>query len=246
MRQLRVGCSGWQYASWRGRFYPAGLPQARWLEHYATIFDTVELNNSFYRLPERATFAAWRARVPAGFLFAVKASRYLTHLKRLITPGPPIRRLFSRAVGLGDRLGPVLYQLPAQFQRDVPRLRYFLQLLPRERARRPLQHTIEFRHPSWYCDEVFAALEQSGVALCLHDRAGSVTPRRRIGPFVYVRFHGPSGSYSGAYSSRVLAAWAAWLRDQSQAGCDVFAYFNNDPDAQAPRDAEALRRKIIV
>jgi uncharacterized protein YecE (DUF72 family) len=239
-----VGCSGWQYASWRGRFYPETLASARWLEHYVTLFDTVELNNSFYKLPERQTFAAWRRRVPAEFLFAVKASRYLTHLKQLLTTGPPVRRLFSRVVGLGDRLGPVLYQLPARMTCDLPRLRHFLALLPRQRARRPVRHTIEFRHPSWYVDEVFAVLEEHGVALCLHDREGSVTPRRVVGPFVYVRFHGSSGAYVGGYSPKALDGWAAWLGMQATGGLDVFAYFNNDPEAQAPRDAAALRERL--
>src|SRR3954469_9514760 len=139
--ELRIGCSGWNYASWKGRFYPPGLPPSRWLDFYAKTFDTVELNNSFYRLPEKETFAAWRKGSPTDFQFAVKASRYLTHLKRLLTPGPPIRRLFSRAAGLREKLGPVLYQLPARFEKDVPRLQYMLSLLPRKpRTTTPFRH----------------------------------------------------------------------------------------------------------
>jgi uncharacterized protein YecE (DUF72 family) len=204
----------------------------------------VELNNSFYKLPERTTFAAWRARVPPDFLFAVKASRYLTHLKLLLAPGPPLRRFFSRAVGLRDRLGPVLYQVPERLTIDVPRLRRFLELLPSERAGMMLRHTVEFRHPSWYVDEIFEMLELHDVALCLHDRAGSVTPLRVVGPFVYVRFHGPTGAYAGAYGGDVLNHWAEWLGDQLRGGRDVFAYFNNDVEAQAPKDALALRERI--
>jgi len=242
---IRVGCSGWQYASWRGRFYPATLKTAEWLEYYTTVFDTVELNNSFYRLPEKSTFQSWRARVPRRFAFAVKASRYLTHLKRLLTPGPPVRRLFSRVAGLGDRLGPVLYQLPGNFEIDVPRLRHLCRVLPRARGGRELLHAIEFRHPSWYCAEVFDLLSQQGVALCLHDKLGSAIDRPAVGPFVYVRFHGPSGMYHGGYSARTLERWAGSLVEQHAAGRRVFAYFNNDPDAQATRDAQALREKIL-
>jgi uncharacterized protein YecE (DUF72 family) len=242
---VRIGCSGWQYASWRGRFYPQELPTTRWLEHYASVFDTVELNNSFYRLPEKKTFVTWRNRVPEGFLFAVKASRYLTHLKRLLTPGQPLRRLFARAIGLADRLGPVLYQLPGQLELDLPRLQHFLRLLPHERDGRAIRHAVEFRHPSWYCEDVFVALAARGVTLCLHDRAGSATPLRSVGPFVYVRFHGPTGSYWGGYPGRVLTQWADWLARQAQDGREVFGYFNNDPEAQAPHDAVALREQIM-
>ncbi|HEX6473837.1 MAG TPA: DUF72 domain-containing protein, partial [Candidatus Limnocylindria bacterium] len=142
---VRIGCSGWQYRHWRGRFYPRGVPTDRWLEHYAAIFDTVELNNSFYRLPQADTFAAWARRTPDGFLFAVKASRYLTHLKRLRDPREPLDRLWSRAERLGDRLGPMLYQLPPRWHRDLDRLERFSAALPSRR-----RQAIEFRDPSWY------------------------------------------------------------------------------------------------
>jgi uncharacterized protein YecE (DUF72 family) len=145
----RVGCSGWNYKSWRERFYPRGLPPARWLAYYAERFDTVEVNNTFYRLPERSTFAAWRTQLPARFLVAVKASRFLTHMKRLREPEEPIRRLFSRAAALDGKLGPVLYQLPGNFHIDLYRLDTFLAALPRRRSSRQLRHVMEFRHPSW-------------------------------------------------------------------------------------------------
>jgi uncharacterized protein YecE (DUF72 family) len=238
---MRIGCSGWQYASWRGRFYPRELAMARWLEFYAQAFDTVEVNNSFYRLPEKKTFANWAHRTPDGFLFAVKASRYLTHLKRLLTPGPPLRRLFSRVKGLGPKLGPVLYQLPGQMMKDVPRLAYMIKRLPR---RADVRHVIEFRHPSWYSADVFALLEASRVTLCLHDRTGSPIREPIVGPFMYVRFHGASGSYHGGYGRTMLDRWAAVLVEQARAGREVFAYFNNDPDAQATRDAIMLRTLV--
>src|ERR1043166_4086819 len=155
-REPRIGCSGWDYKSWRGRFYPRELPARSWLPYYAAHFDTVEVNNTFYRLPERSTFEAWRDQVPRDFLIAVKASRFLTHMKRLIDPEEPLARLFDRASGLDGRLGPVLYQLPGSFTINLQRLDDFLRLLPRTLGRRRVLHVMEFRHPSWYVDETFS------------------------------------------------------------------------------------------
>jgi uncharacterized protein YecE (DUF72 family) len=233
----RVGCSGWQYKHWRGDFYPADVPVGRWFEHYAARFDTVEINNSFYRLPEAETFARWRERAPLRFLFAVKASRFLTHMKKLKDPEEPIERLFTRMRQLGNRLGPVLYQLPPNFKLDLGRLEHFLHALPPD-----ARHVLEFRDPSWYADRVGALLERHGVAMCLHDMKGSATGRERVGPFVYVRYHGPGGTYSGGYGPDRLARWAEWLDGERRAGIDVFAYFNNDVGGHAPRDAVTLRQ----
>jgi uncharacterized protein YecE (DUF72 family) len=240
----RVGCSGWNYKSWRGPFYPRELPQSRWLSHYLQRFDTVEINNTFYRLPEAATFATWRRQVPTYFLMAIKASRYLTHMKRLREPAEPIHRLFSRAASLGHRLGPVLYQLPATMTRDLPRLDTFLAALPRQLKRHPLQHVMEFRDRSWYVDEVFTLLERRGVALCLHDKRGSRIVQPFVGPCAYVRFHGTSGEYRGSYSKRQLDGWAGRLAEQWKDGRPVFAYFNNDPDAVAPANALVLKTML--
>ena len=234
--KARVGCSGWQYRHWRGEFYPAGLPQTQWFEYYAARFDTVEINNSFYRLPERATFVAWARRAPLRFEFAVKASRFLTHMKKLKDPEEPLDRLFTRMRGLGARLGPVLYQLPPNFKRDVERLRAFVALLPRD-----ARHVMEFRDPSWYSADIFDLLDRGGVALCLHDMPGSSTGPLRVGPFVYIRFHGSGARYGGGYSRERLESWAEWLREQRRAGADVYAYFNNDIGGHAPRDAVTLR-----
>lgn len=235
----RVGCSGWQYKHWRGDFYPADVPMTRWFEYYAARFDTVEINNTFYRLPEAATFASWHERAPLRFLFAVKASRFLTHMKKLKDPEEPIERLFSRMRALRGHLGPVLYQLPPGWKLDRERLEHFLQALPVG-----ARHVLEFREPTWYDDSVSALLERYGVARCLHDMKGSATGRERVGPFVYVRFHGPSGTYSGAYPRDRLERWADWLGEQRRAGFDVFAYFNNDVGGHAPRDAVTLRRLL--
>ena len=185
---FKVGCSGWQYKHWKGDFYPAALPQREWLEYYARHFETVEVNSSFYRLPPEGVFESWRARTPARFVFSVKASRFLTHMKKLKDPEEPVGRLFSRAVELRGKLGPVLYQLPKQMPKNVERLAAFLDLLP-ERVR----HVIEFREPSWYDEQVMRLLRQHNVALCLHDMPGSETPRVLTARFAYVRFHGATG-----------------------------------------------------
>lgn len=235
---VRVGCSGWQYKHWRGDFYPAELPQSRWLEYYASRFDTVEVNNTFYRLPEAATFAAWGRRAPRAFLYAVKASRFLTHMKKLKDPEEPLKLFFSRAQRLGSTFGPVLYQLPPRWPVNLDRFETFLKALPRSR-----RHAIEFREPSWYSDDVFALMRRHRVALCLHDMQGSASGKIAIGPFVYVRFHGTQ-KYSGSYSDAALDSWAEWLADRVRARVPVFAYFNNDTGGHAPRDAVRLRDRI--
>ena len=235
----RVGCSGWEYKHWRGDFYPAELSRASWFQHYASVFDTVEINNTFYRLPEARTFAIWAERAPMRFVYAVKASRFLTHMKKLKDPEEPLDRLFTRMRPLQRRLGPVLYQFPPGWKLDRPRLENFLHLLPQG-----VRHVFEFRDPSWYAADVLELLERSRVALCLHDMRGSATGRERVGPFVYVRFHGASGHYDGGYPADRLEGWAEWLHAQRATGADVYAYFNNDVGGHAPRDAVTLRRMM--
>ena len=212
---------------------------ARWFEYYAARFDTVEINNSFYRLPEAATFGRWADRAPMRFLFAVKASRFLTHMKKLKDPEEPLARLFERMQPLGRHLGPVLYPLPPGWKLDRERLEHCLQVLPSG-----VRHVMEFREPTWYGDDVSALLERYGVARCVHDMKGSATGQERVGPFVYVRFHGASGTYSGGYPRDRLERWATWLDEQRRTGRDVYAYFNNDVGGHAPRDAMTLRRLL--
>jgi uncharacterized protein YecE (DUF72 family) len=236
----RIGCSGWQYRHWRGVFYPTGLRPARWLEHYAAQFDTVEINNTFYRLPEGETFGAWKRRVPRGFVFAVKASRYLTHMKKLKDSEDPLAHFFTRTRHLGTMLGPVLYQLPPRWPLNIERLQGFLSHLPKNRL-----HAVEFREPSWYADEALELLRRHHVALVLHDMPGSAAPRVTTGPFVYVRFHG-TAKYSGSYDDETLAGWASWLSDRARDGLGIYAYFNNDVGGHAPRDAVRLRAMLGV
>jgi uncharacterized protein YecE (DUF72 family) len=241
---VRIGCSGWNYKSWRTTFYPTRLPIKEWLRFYTSHFDTVEVNNTFYRLPERSTFESWREQVPEGFLFAVKASRFLTHMKRLRDPEEPLDRLLSRASALGPALGPVLYQLPARFTRDLFRLDDFLNALPQRIGKAAMSHVMEFRDPSWYVSDTFDLLQKRGVALCLHDKDGSKIDGPFVGPFVYVRFHGTSGHYHGSYPSAQLTRWAVRLAEQAADGKRVFAYFNNDPDAIAVANARTLRSAL--
>lgn len=250
MAELRIGCSGWNYRHWKGRFYPDGLPASAWLRYYVSQFDTVEINATFYRLPEPGTFAAWRAQTPDSFVMAIKGSRYLTHLKHLRDPEEPVARLFEHAAPLGPRLGPVLYQLPARLRLGIPRLARFLDTLPArlpdDAGGHPLQHAVEFRDPSWYVDEVFALLGDRGVALCRHDMPGSAIADPAVGPFTYVRFHGATGRYQGSYDDAALDAWARRLADEHHAGRNVYAYFNNDGDAIATRNARTLRDRACV
>lgn len=231
-----IGTSGFEYAHWRGGFYGPNLPRTRWLEFYAQRFDTVELNATFYRLPGAETFERWAGRVPADFRFAVKASRYLTHIRRLREPGEPLDRLWTRASRLGERFGPVLYQLPPRWKPNPGRLDGFLAAVPQSHAQ-----AIEIRDARWYRGDILGLLERGGVALCLHDMPGSATEPRPVGPFVYVRFHGSGERYGGAYPHQRLRAWADRIAGWTAAGLPVWAYFNNDLGGHAVRDAERLR-----
>jgi uncharacterized protein YecE (DUF72 family) len=234
-----IGTSGYAYPHWRGRFYPVEMPAAAWFAHYAEHLSTVELNRPFYQLPTAATFAAWRRAAPRGFVFAVKASRYLTHMKKLKDPGPPLRRLLGRARALGPTLGPVLFQLPRNFRVDLDRLEGFLAALGRQRSVPRLRAVLEVRHESWLAPDVVDRLERARVALCLHDAAQLSVTGPLTAPFVYVRRHGTSGRYQGSYPARALAKDARQIRTWAHQGRDVYVYFNNDQRAFAV--ANALR-----
>jgi uncharacterized protein YecE (DUF72 family) len=227
-----IGTSGWQYAHWRDRFYPRDVPQRRWLEYYADRFETVELNNAFYRLPERSTFEQWRERTPSGFVVAVKASRYLTHIRRLKEPEEPVARLMERAQGLGDRLGPVLLQLPPNLPADLERLDATLRCFPSH-----VRVAVEPRHDTWFSEECRQLLEQRGAAFCLADRGGVLGPLWRTTDWGYVRFHQGRALPPPCYGRNALARWAARLAALFAPGEDVYAYFNNDPLGCALRDA---------
>jgi uncharacterized protein YecE (DUF72 family) len=244
---LLVGTSGWQYQDWRGGFYPAGVPVSRWLEQYAESFPTVENNGTFYRLARPQTFARWRERTPAGFVMAVKASRYLTHIRRLRDPAEPVGRLLSAAAGLGDRLGPILLQLPPTMPADPPALEECLvqfeaqfAVAAREGARE-LRVCAEFRHESWLVDDVKKLLERHNAALCWSDRLGrSLGPLWRTADWGYLRFHEGAAKSWPHYGRQSLQSWLGRVTEAFPQRADVFAYFNNDQNAAAPADAQTL------
>jgi uncharacterized protein YecE (DUF72 family) len=235
-----VGCSGWNYADWRETFYPKGLPPKRWLEFYARHFRTVEVNTTFYRLPSRDAVASWAAQTPDDFVFAVKASRYLTHIKRLTMLDQGVPRFYERIEPLVEagKLGPVLWQLPGNFRCDLERLESALEELPQGR------HCFEFRHPSWFTEDVYAALRRHGAALVIGDH-----PERPFqtdvltADWTFVRFHYGTRGRRGNYSATEIGEWqrriAHWRRS-----ADVYCYFNNDWKAFAVRNALELQRRL--
>jgi uncharacterized protein YecE (DUF72 family) len=232
---LEIGTSGWQYRDWRPGLYPAKLPQRLWLEHYAQHFAVVEVNNAFYRLPERETFRKWRDRTPDDFRFAVKMSRFLTHVKRLKEPAEPVARFLDRAEALGDKLGPVLLQLPPTLKVNLEALDETLTQFPRS-----VQVAVEPRHPSWWTDEVRELLTEHGAALCWADRLGrAVTPRWRTAGFGYLRMHEGRARPWPRYGRRALSSWVdRILREKDVVPMHVF--FNNDPGGAAVTDAAAM------
>jgi uncharacterized protein YecE (DUF72 family) len=234
---LWIGTSGWQYRHWRGDFYPAGLPTARWFDRYVEAFDTVELNVTFYRQPRPAVFEAWARRAPEDFLFAVKASRFLTHIRRLREPHDSVDRLLEGAVRLGPHLGPILLQLPPDMPAAPGRLDETLAAFPRD-----LRLAVEPRHPSWWTEALRAVLRRHGAALCLPDRRGPVTPIWATAPWGYARFHGGRAATPGCYGRASLETWAGRIAGLWPRDAEVFAYFNNDGHGCAVRDAAAFAR----
>lgn len=234
---IRVGTSGYQYDHWVGPLYPPGLPKSRWFERYAEQFDTVEINNTFYGLPKAESFASWRKRAPEGFCYALKFSRYGSHIKRLTMPEQTIGTFLDRAAPLGATLGPILVQLPPRWPADPQRLEDFLAAAPRR-----FRWAVEFRDPSWLCEEVYAVLRRHKTALCIHDHSEmGQHPRIVTSGWVYLRFHGGS---NGSYSGRELAAWAEQAKQYLADGLDVYAYFNNDVKGWAVANALELRRLV--
>lgn len=238
--QVRIGTSGFVYQHWRGRFYPLDLPPSRWLAHYASYFDTVELNSPFYRQPSRAQFMRWRRAVPPGFAYSVKLNRFLTHMKRLNVDATMVARSYDTVAGLGPALAAMLVQLPARARFDAERFDRFMRAVARRRRR----HAIEPRDASWLTDEALAALRRHDVALCLIDTPRWPTRVDVTAEFAYVRFHGPGRLYAGTYDDAALRAWADRIRAWRDDGLDVLAYFNNDERAYAVYDALRLRELV--
>ena len=240
MARVRIGTSGWVYKHWRGRFYPEKLPAAKWFAFYASRFDTVELNNSFYRQPSRKTFEAWRARSSKDFRFAVKLNRYVTHYKRLNVSAESVALSYDTMAGLGPKAAVVLVQLPPRMKFDAERLDDFLRAVSRRRRR----HALEPRDATWLADEALAELRKRNVALCVIDTPRWPSRLAVTANFVYVRFHGPKGLYASNYPDAELQAWAERIRAWRDQGLDVFAYFNNDANAYAVFNAFRLRELV--
>ncbi len=238
---VRIGTSGWNYPHWKGRFYPRDLPQRQWLPHYAHHFDTVEINNTFYHLPSSETFTHWAQNTPGGFCFAVKASRHLTHLKKLKDSGEPLHRFIDHSAALGRRLGPTLFQLPPRWRTNPERLACFINHLP---PHRPC--AFEFRDPSWFNDAVYDILRAHDCAFCVHHLAGQQSPIVRTAPWIYLRLHGPDGPYQGRYGRERLTPWAERIHRWAQNGYPVYCYFDNDQNAYAIEDALILKELLAA
>jgi uncharacterized protein YecE (DUF72 family) len=238
MGRLKIGTSGWHYEHWRGPFYPEHMDAGQMLSHYCRSFTTVEINNSFYRLPSENTLSDWRRTVPRTFCFSVKASRYITHMKKLKDFHQPLQTFLDRVALLGDRLGPVLFQLPPRWKFNPERLQKFVAGLPDG-----FRFVFEFRDPSWYHRRAFDILAERGVGFCMHDMSGSVSPKALTAEFLYVRFHGPQ-KYGGSYSAQTLSGWAGAFSTWKRQGKEIFAYFNNDARGHAVRNALALKRML--
>jgi uncharacterized protein YecE (DUF72 family) len=240
MARVLIGTSGWHYDSWRGPFFPKGLPIKHQLQYYASQFPTAELNGVFYRTPTVKAVRDWYKQTGIDFVFAWKASKYITHWKRLSPNSKSsLKLLEDRLSLLGEKAGPVLFQLPPHFHADAERLASFLKLLSRKR-----RYSFEFRHPSWYDPRILRLLSDQNISLCLSDHHDAPAPWKRTADFVYVRGHGPGGRYQGHYRPAALGNWASRIKSWTKQGCDVFVYFDNDQKSAAPADALKLRQLL--
>lgn len=236
---IRIGTSGWMYDHWKGPFYPQDIASRDMLPYYAQAFDSVEVNNTFYQLPSEDQVAGWKAISPQGFLFVIKANRYITHMKNLLEPEEPVGTMMARIEILKQKLGPILFQLPPRWNANADRLAHFLDVLPRGP-----RFAFEFRDESWYGDEIYRLLEDAGAALCIHDHRDAPSPERLTAGFTYLRFHGPTGTYEGKYGEKQLRPWAEKVQAWQQEGKDVYAYFNNDMKGYAVENARQLRHYV--
>jgi uncharacterized protein YecE (DUF72 family) len=233
--KIYIGTSGWHYKHWTGTFYPENVKGAAQFPEFLKTFSTVEINNSFYMLPTAKTFDKWREATPKNFVFAVKASRFFTHMKKLIVDKNSIRRFFTRVDHLHEKLGPILFQLPPRWKINAERLKLFLAALPRG-----YRYTFEFREHTWYTQEVYDILKEYNAAFCIYELEYHLSPLEVTADFVYVRLHGPAKKYQGSYSDKMLKEWAKRCLDWSKAKRDVFIYFDNDQEGYAAFNAKKL------
>jgi uncharacterized protein YecE (DUF72 family) len=237
--RIFIGTSGWHYKHWVGTFYPPKTPASRMLDFYLRHFDTVELNNSFYRLPAPETLINWRKYTPKDFLFSVKGSRFITHNKKLKEPFHALENLLPRLENLGRKLGPILFQLPPTWRVNEERLEEFLEALPRYH-----RYTFELREPSWFTPGVLDLLRKHRAAFCVYDIGGFHSPIEVTADFAYIRLHGPGNKYQGSYSAEALARWAAWIADWSPRLKAIYIYFDNDQAGYAAHNGLTLKRLV--
>ncbi len=233
--ELHIGTSGWNYEHWQPLFYPQDLSQSGWLDFYQQHFDTVEINNTFYHLPKENTFRHWREQAADGFLYAVKANRFITHMKKLKDCSSALENFIERVKLLKENLGPILWQLPPHWHANLERLEAFVDLLPKD-----LRHVFEFRDADWFREETRNLLERHGMIFCIHDKQGLDCPQWVTAGSVYLRFHGGEGNYGGKYGFERLLPWAERIRVWLDEGRSIFAYFNNDVSGYALEDARTL------
>ena len=237
--KIYVGTSGWHYKHWVGTYYPQDLKSDQFMEYYLKDFHTVEINNSFYKLPSEATFMQWRNDVPADFLYAVKASRFITHMKKLKEAKTSFDKFFLNVAGLEEKLGPILFQLPPGWKVNAERLREFTNAIPSD-----YRYTFEFRNDTWYTQEVYDILKEKNMAFCVYELEYHQSPLVITADFVYIRLHGPGNKYQGSYNDQSLAEWAGRCRDWSKEGKDVFIYFDNDQNGYAAFNARSLKELV--
>ena len=233
---IHIGTSGWHYQHWKGPFYPEDLRKREFLNYYADRFHTVEINNSFYQLPKEKTLIRWHNNVPSGFAFAVKASRYITHMKKLKDPEEPVSNFLGRMEKLGDKLGPILFQLPPNWSLNHQRLRAFLEVLPTG-----FRYAFEFRDPTWFHTKVYDALGEHGASFCVYDFDRRLSPKEVTAEFIYIRLHGPGRPYQGQYETMVLEEWAGDFSVWAREGKEIYCYFDNDEAGYAAQDALRLK-----
>ena len=237
--EIHIGTSGWNYQHWKGVFYPEDLSQEAWFDYYQKHFKTVEINNTFYQLPEEETFRNWQEQSSNGFIYAVKANRYITHMKKLKDPAEPVENFLDRARILEENLGPILWQLPPRWHANPERLEDFVQSLPVD-----LEHVFEFRDPDWFQGKICEILERYEMIFCIHDKEDVGCPDWITSEAVYLRFHGSHGDYRGEYGREKLQSRADQIRGWLERDCKIYAYFNNDQSGFALRDAKRLQELI--
>ena len=236
--KIYIGTSGWSYGHWKGNFYPEKLSQKKWLHFFADFLNTVEINSTFYHLPSEKSIQSWLSQVPTDFLFSIKASRYITHLKRLKDCQENVDYFFKTIAGLKDKLGPILFQLPPSFKMDTERLKEFLSYLNDDH-----RYVFEFRHPTWFVGEIYEILSTYKVALCITDLNGHLSPEEITTNFTYIRLHGPKKAYKGSYGEKKLLEWKKKIQQWAKQ-CSVFCYFDNDEKGYAIQDAQFLKTKL--